>query len=131
MPVERAVNLALSGREIKNALLDKIGTALNRDCNLNDNTAYDGGFEATVTIKLRCKDISRTVEMEKTVTAQDGDPEETAALELAEAKFEMNSTDPNTTRVETGQPVPVATKDGDGKDQIRQVTYSRNAKKGK
>lgn len=141
-PTEQILPLALSGSEIKKAIQDKIQVALARICHLNDNLAYGDGFSFKVTIEVHAKDLGRaideTVEVEAALEAQmeaerkilvPADPSRFDDLEAVEATVEMNSTDPTSTRIETGQPVPVHVKDNQGKDTIRNVKYDRNRRK--
>jgi hypothetical protein len=123
---ERVLSLPLSGLEVRKAILDKISQALSRDCYLNDDTAYDY-FSANVKISLSCHDIGRIAKVEIDQTASAGSLEENQFLEQAETELNLESTSANETRVETGQPVPVAAKDIDGKESIRPVHYPRKA----
>jgi hypothetical protein len=126
MPVERAIPLALSGKEIKTAILDRISRALDRDGNLNNHVSFDGGFEAEISIKLKTRDVSREYQGQYQETVSGGDTEGLQGVEPIETKIEMKSTDPNQTRVETGQDVPVAVKNSEGRDEIRGAKYSRD-----
>ena len=140
MPTEQILPLALSGAEIKKAILDKISLALTKDCHLNDNLAYNEGFSFEAHIKFRAEDLGRKIEGTTDVSGamkleDDGnkhrlanvDPEEYASLQAAEANVEFKSTDPTSTRIETGQPVPVRVTDRSGKDEIRDMKYRRDA----
>jgi len=114
---EQTIPLALSGAEIKTAVLDKISQALNRDCYLNDSAAYDY-FTGTITIRLVCNDMGREDEVKADVTASHGQkPAEEPEAVTNEINIEKQP--PNQVRIETGQPVPTAT----GK----RIKYSRTA----
>lgn len=137
-PTEQIIPLALSGAEIKKAILDKIAIALNKSCHLNDSLAYGDGFSFKVSIEVHAQDLGRKIEEttvvegalkkeSETEPLSPRDPEEYASLEASEAHLEMNSVDPTTTRIETGQDVPVKVTDKDGKDDIRTVKYRRDA----
>jgi hypothetical protein len=123
---ERVLSLPLSGLEVRKAILDKVSQALSRDCYLNDDTAYDY-FSANVKISLSCHDVGRIAKVDIDQTASAGTAKENQFLERAETEMNLESTSANETRVETGQPVPVATKDLDGKESIRSVSYPRKA----
>jgi hypothetical protein len=140
MPTEQILPLALSGAEIKKAILDKIALALNRDCHLNDNLAYGDGFSFKVQIEIKAEDLGRKIEgttsVEGAMHAQivgdeqilvPGDPREYESLEAAEAHIEMTSTDPTATRIETGQDVPTRVTDKQGHDKVESVRYRRDA----
>lgn len=141
MPTESILPLALSGAEIKKAILDKIATALQKNCHLNDSLAYGDGFSFKVQIEVKAKDLGREVSETANVegafkTEMHGEnqvlvpdnPEEYAALDAAEAKIDFVSTDPTSTRIESGLDVPVRVTDKEGRDDIRQVRYRRDAK---
>lgn len=140
MPTEQIMPLALSGWEMKKAVLDKIEQALNRDCNLNNDLAYGDGFSFKVHIEIRAKDLGREIE---SITDTEGaikkiqhgseqiavpaDPEEYASLEPFESNVEQTMNDPTAARIETGQPVPIKTTDSQGKQDIRHAKYRRDA----
>jgi hypothetical protein len=141
MTTEQILPLALSGAEIKKAILDKIAIALNRDCHLNDNLAYGDGFSFKVHIEVHAQDLGReidsTFDSEAALRAESNnnkqilvsaDPEEYASLNVAEADFETKATDPTALRIETGQEVPVRVQDKQGHDEIRGVKYRRDAR---
>ena len=140
-PTEQILPLALSGSEIKKAILDKIAIALNRDCHLNDNLAYGDGFSFKVHIEVKAQDLGRKIEADTQIEGAmkpelqgtekvlvPADPEEYASLEAAEANVEMTSTDPTSTRIETGQAVPTRVTDKQGRDTIQSAKYRRDAK---
>lgn len=125
---ERVLNLPLDGEEVIQAILDKIAIRLRKDCFLSRNLAY-GSFECKVKIALRAHDVGRTAVVEVKETIVQGDENEYQHLEAAEAEFEIDSTSPTQTRVETGQDVPVETRNGEGKPIINKVKYSRKEAK--
>jgi hypothetical protein len=144
VPTEQILPLALSGSEIKKAILDKIAIALNRDCHLNDSLAYGDGFSFKVHIEVKVNDLGRKIEskteVEGAVKAEmqgtnqvlvPTDPREYESLDAAEANIEMNSTDPTSTRIETGQYVPTRVTDKQGRDTIQSVKYRRDSAKEK
>jgi hypothetical protein len=122
---ERVLANPLSGSEVMEAVLDKIRTKLQSDCYLSPNVAYDY-FTCNVKLSLRAHDVGRTaeVEVDETITAGESNPEH-AALEAADAEFQIEAAPPNEVRVETGQPVPVLTRDSDGKPEVKHIKYSR------
>ncbi len=127
---ERMLALPLSGAEIRKAILDKVSQALERDCYLNDDTAY-GHFEARVKIEWKAVDVGREVQGKVDVkasaaTAELSNPDD-ALLEQADAEFNIESSSPNETRIETGQEVPVATTDQEGHATERRVKIPRKA----
>lgn len=121
---ERVLANPLSGSEIIEAIVDKIRQRLQKDCYLSPNLAYDY-FTADVRISLTAHDVGRAaiVEVEQQVT--EGPRPEDAALDAADAEFHINAEAPNVVRVESGQPVPVLTKDSDGHPEIKGVRYSK------
>jgi hypothetical protein len=141
MPTEQILPLALSGAEIKKAILDKVARALNRDCHLNDNIAYGDGFSFKIHIEVKAADLGRKIEGESDIEGAmkaeiqgenqvlvPGDPHEYESLDAAEANIEMTSSDPTTTRIETGQAVPTRVTDKQGRDSIQSAKYRRDAK---
>lgn len=122
---EKVLPLPLSGEEIRKAVLAKVGEALQRDCFLSANLAYDY-YTAHVKVTLRAHDIGRTVEVSVDETATLGEETEDMHLDTAESEFDIDAAPPNEVRVETGQPVPVMTKGTDGKAVQRGIKYSKN-----
>lgn len=124
---ERVLVNPLSGEEIVRAVLDKVGNSLRRDCYLSPNLAYDF-YTADVKISLRAHDVGRTagVNLAEVVTqhVETVNPED-IHLDAADAEFEIEAAPPNAVRVETGQDVPVLTRDTEGKPAIKPVRYSR------
>lgn len=124
---ERVLATPLSGLEVRRAVLDHMGRRLEQDCFLNQDTAYDY-FIADVTISLRCRDIGRIarVELSETISGatKEAIADENILLEQADSKFQVESSSPNETRVDTGQDVPVLTTQN-GKPEIKGVRYSR------
>ena len=114
---KQTVPLPLSGAEIKTAILDKIKQTLDRDCYLNDTTAYDF-FEGKITIQLRCNDIGREEVVKANVVASQG-TQPAQEPEAITNQINIEKQPPNQVRIETGQPVPTAT----GK----RIRYARTA----
>ena len=121
---ERVLANPLSGEEIRKAILDKISQRLERDCYLSPNLAYDF-YECRVSISLTAHDVGRAAEVKVEETITEGTRPEDAALEAADSEFEIDRQSPNEVRVESGQPVPVLTRDGKGKPEIKGVKYAR------
>lgn len=123
---ERVLPNPLSGEEVVRAILDKVGNSLRRDCFLSPNLSYDY-FTCEVKLSVRCHDVGRTAEVNVAETVAGGEIEESedAALEAADAEFQIEAAPPNEVRVDTGQEVPVLTKRADGKPEVRQVRYSK------
>lgn len=127
MSPERVLANPLSGEEIVRAVGDKVMNALRRDCYLTPNLAYDW-YEADVKISVRAHDVGRLAEVVKEVHDEQGQaPEgEDSALDVADAEFHVDAAPPNEVRVETGQDVPVLTKNADGKPEVKGVRYARS-----
>jgi hypothetical protein len=125
---ERVLPENLSGEEIRTAILDKLMVRLAKDGHLNAAHSYDH-FSYEIEIHIELHDLGR---IEKVDVKEAGapvklDPEnpEYAALEQFETELAGAQTDPNTMREETGQAVPVLTKDQDGKPSIGRIKYPR------
>lgn len=121
---EKTLNSALSGAEIVEALRDRILDKLRRDCYLNPNHAYDW-FEANIQIKVKLHDTGEELETSHQVSFSSGTPKPDS--EEVEVEVELEKRSPNEVRVETGQPVPVLTKDKDGRSIIEGIKYGRKA----
>jgi len=126
---ERTLALPLAGNEIIELFVDKFRAALQRNGHLNPALAYDH-FEGKVSISTVVHDLGRKVEVEETAKLTLGEPpeDENAFLEQAESEFNVENQAPNEARVESGQPVPVLSKDVDGRPEIKKVRYSRKEK---
>jgi hypothetical protein len=120
---ERVLANPLSGKEIIEAVVDKVRQALQRDCYLTPNLAYDF-YEADVKVSLTAHDVGRAAKVEVAVHDTQGENED-AALEASDASFHVDAEAPNVVRVESGQPVPVLTKDPDGRPAVRGIKYSK------
>ena len=128
---EKIQPLPLSGEEVRLAILDKISQSLQKDCFLSSNVSYDY-FSCKVAISLKCHDVGRVAEVEQVVVVEEGvdegeNPDE--LIEVANAEFEMQPAAPNEVRVDTGQDVPVLTKDADGKPKVEKIRYARHRAK--
>lgn len=123
---ERVLANPLSGLEVRTAILDKIGRCLERDCHLSANLAY-GFFEAKVTIRLTVHDIGRVEEVNVDVNASAGEIPENPDeyLDQADAELNIEAESPNEVRVDTGQEVPILTRDADGNQTIKGIRYAR------
>jgi hypothetical protein len=124
---EKVLTMPLSGEEVRKAILDKIGLSLSRDCFLSANLAYEF-FEAHVTVSLKLRDVGRVESVEQDVKVSHGENDD-QFIEAAEAEFDIPAEDPTTVRVESGQEVPVLTRDTEGRPEIKGIKYAR--KKGK
>lgn len=120
--MEQTLNNGLNGEEIRIATLDKIETALRRDCYLSKNFTYRG-VKLEVHIKISLDDVGGEKEVERTILQHVGDlgPE----AESFEVEVGIADEPPNQTRVETGQPVPVLAKDANGKMVEKAVQYAK------
>lgn len=126
---ERVLPEALSGEEIRVALLDQLMTRLAKDGILNSAHAYSH-FSAKVDIHIECHDLGRVdvVDVTETATPIKTD-DENDALDQFDAELIVDPQPPNDVRVETGQEVPVLTNDSEGKPAIKGIRYSRKQKK--
>lgn len=122
--MEKTLNTALSGAEIVEALRDRILEKLKRDCYLNPNHAYDY-FSASIHIKVHLHDTGQELETEHRIGFTTGQPQMDS--EEVEVDLDIEKRSPNEVRVETGQPVPVLTKDKDGRSIIEGIKYGRSA----
>lgn len=127
--IEQTQNNPLNGGEVIEAIVDKLREKLRRDCYLNPNSSYEW-FTAKLTIELDLQDagvhvpVKAAIEMEQGI-AKDGE------IGHVEAELEIEAEPPNKVRVDTGQPVPVLTKDPEtGKLVEKGVRYSRKTKTG-
>ena len=128
---ERVLPENLSGEEIRTAVIDILMARLARDCALNGTHSYDH-FSYKISFHIEMHDLGR---IEKVNVTEEGalikvDPESDAnlALDQFDAELEGAQADPNTMREDTGQPIPVFSKDADGKPTIRKVKYARPKK---
>jgi hypothetical protein len=128
MAAERVLPENLSGEEIRTAVVDKLMTRLAKDGHLNVAHAYDH-FSYKVSIHIELHDLGRieTVDVTESATPIATD-DENAALEQFDAELEGSQTDPNTMREETGQEIPVLTKNAEGKSEVRGIKYPRKKK---
>ena len=124
MSPERVLANPLSGLEIVEAIVDKMRQRLLKDCHLSPNLAYDF-FLADVIFSIQAHDIGRQVDVVAEEVITEASCPEDASLEAADAEFHIDAEAPNVVRVESGQPVPVLTKDSDGQPSIKGVRYSR------
>lgn len=111
---ERTVPLPLSGAEVREALLDKIGSALDRDCFLHPAASYDY-FLGKISIDLTLHDAGQEMPIKTEVIATRGTPVEGSETSKVEVLLEEQP--PNQVRVETGQRVPT--------DTGKRILYSR------
>jgi hypothetical protein len=123
---EIVLPMSLSGLEIRTAILDRLSARLAQDGYLNLNLAYSH-FTAKISIQIEAHDCGRVAEVkvEETVSPVAESNPDDEFLDKAEGEFEIEAASPNEVRVETGQEVPVLTKDGDGKPTIKGIKYSR------
>ncbi len=128
MAAERVLPENLSGEEIRVAVVDKLMSRLAKDGALNATHSYDH-FSYKISIHIECHDLGRIEKVDVTEAATPIETkDENAALDQFDAELEGAQTDPNTMREETGQPVPVLTKDADGKPSIGRIKYPRPKK---
>ena len=120
---EQTLNNPLSGLEVRKAILDRLELQMSRDCNLNANSAFDW-FSADVVVKVNLHDAGVHVQSDFDVAAQAGtDPNGDYRAEAT--VFTMDAATPNEVRIESGQEVPVETKDEEGRKVVKGVKYAR------
>jgi len=131
MAAERVLPENLSGEEIRVAVIDKLMSRLAKDGHLNVAHSYDH-FSYKVSIHIELHDLGRIEKVDVTEAgtpiAVDPESNENAALEAFDAELEGAQTDPNTMREQTGQGVPVLTKNSEGKPEINRIKYPRPKK---
>jgi len=103
---EKTIPAPLSGQEVKEALIDRISQALDKDCFLHPNAAYDF-FTGKITLEVTLHDAGREdeIKMEQSVTAGETQPD----AKKATVAIDLEKQPPNQVRVESGQPVPTDT----------------------
>lgn len=126
---EQTFNEALHGNEVVEAILDRLRNKLRMDCYLNPNMAYDY-FTAEISIKLTLHDMGMDVKTEADVQATHGEePHDDAYVREVTDVLDIDPQPPNVVREQTGQPVPVLSRNAQGKTEIRRVQYSRPSAK--
>jgi len=126
---ERVLNSQLTGSEVVVAILDHVKTQLEKSCHLNPNSAYDF-YGAEVQVKLELHDTGTVITENFTAAKKQGERPAEDEIESHEVEFDIEPAPPNEVRVQTSQPVPVETKDVDGRSVIKGVRYARkDAKK--
>ena len=135
---EITLNKQLSGRVIKDAILYKISSALDKDSTLADYLAFNTfAFSANIIVNMPSAVIDKA-----TIHAEDGDAEEVQTIadeqdeapegggwvEEAVVKAKMEEMAPNAVRLETEQPLTVQVQEGRRVIE-RQVHYKREKRK--
>lgn len=120
--MEQTLNTGLNGEEIRIAVLDKVGLTLQRDCYLSKNFTYRG-VKVNVVVEIQLEDVGGDKEVKREIIHSVGEVGPDAELIRAETGIENEP--PNQTRIETGQPVPVLSKDASGKVTEKSVQYAR------
>lgn len=124
---ETVLALALSGEEVRKAICDKLDQVLAKDCRLTAEKAYQY-FSSKITVHLECFDIGRIEVVESISQATyGGAPNDNEALDKFDAELEMSPAPPNEIRVESGQGVPVQSRDSDGRSTEKRIRYSRKS----
>ena len=99
---EQTLNSQLSGAEIIEAICDQVRTKLRKDCNLNQNSAYDF-FKARVMIDATLHDTGTDVKVQAVTEQTFGkEPAGEEGVEHHTTKLEIDKASPNEVRVETG-----------------------------
>ena len=116
MPVEKALNLPLSGREKKDIILQRLAERLDRDCTLNDAICHNGfSFKLTLDIKLHDMISSQTLVWDEGSIGET----ETAPVEAAHMSEEYVTPNPNQARQDHGLDLPVEGRDSKGRPVVR------------
>ncbi len=109
---EKTIALALSGAEIKEALIEKFRQGLDRDCFFHRDAAYDTiSGKVTWEIGLHAVD-SVTATGAASLNVGDGEVSETQKGEV-----DIEPQPPNEVRIESGQTVPT--------DSGKRIKYSK------
>jgi hypothetical protein len=121
---ERVLNQQLSGAEIVEAVVDQVRTQLQKSCYLNPNSGYDW-MAAKVRVDLELHDTGTLLTESFKAESETGLKPNPDEIEVHEVDFDIEPAPPNEVRVQTSQPVPVETKDVDGRPVIKGVRYAK------
>jgi hypothetical protein len=125
--VETTINKPLSGKEVREAILFDIRTALENDDRLSGHLAYDSfSFKALFTVSLPSAVMT---EFQREVSGVRGNPLET--VESVELEAERPIQAPNDVRYETEQPIPILSTDEKGNTVEKQVSYVGKTRDGR
>jgi len=120
---EETLAQPLSGEEIIEAVAWRLREILQKQCHLNPALAYES-FSADIHVVLRVKDLGREVPVEaKFRASSESQPDEDALL--TEADEQMYDLPPNQVRMDTDQPIPVLTRDAEGKKEIKHIRFEK------
>jgi len=123
MENEKPLPLPLSGDEVRAGIMAKIEESLSKSCHLKFDNGYTS-VRAQITIRLQLDDYGREVKDNHNVDVlQQVEGLESSGSREVEANINLEPQPPNVFRVQTGQGVPVAVKQG-SKTEIRNVRYS-------
>lgn len=128
MENEKSVPLPLTGEEIQEAAVFKMRECMAKSCHLNSGNAYTSA-RIEISVKMTLFDYGREVRNNELVKVEvdSGLPAESEPREVS-GEIAMEPAPPNQVRVDTEQPVPVATV-VDGKPKIKHLKYApRKAK---
>ena len=126
--METTINKALSGKEVREAILFDIREILENDDRLSQHLAYDGfSFKATVTVSIP---TSVQLEFTREINRSYGDGSLQAA-ETIEVSTERPQQAPNDVRYETEQPIPVLSTDEKGNTIEKAVSYVGKTRDGR
>ena len=120
--LEKTIAKPLSGLEVKEAILDRIRKQMNADCTLRDIEAYGAfSFYCTLTVNFQTLGATKATSIELTGIEGEVDPE------IPEESETITATDverpPNEVRRDSGQGIPVLTKDEHGHMVEKTVNY--------
>lgn len=124
---EKVLDEALSGEEIVLAVLDNLGTTLRRDCFLSANAAYQT-FRVQVHVHIVAHDVGREAIVDRELVVRSKE-EPSPDVPIVEVEYDIEPAEPNRVRVETGQPVPVQSRDEGGRLVTKGVKYKRKTGK--
>lgn len=121
---EKTLPRALSGTEIKTAVIKKITDMMERDCRLASHVAY-GAFSFHFRLDIKFQDLGSNIKSTAHEASEEIAPVEDPEIPLQVETLEVSDEEkpPNQVRVETGQGVPVAVKLPSGKMEEKRVTY--------
>lgn len=110
MPSERVLNLPLSGDEVIEIILARIGSRLRQDCFLAPAMTYNG-FSYDLNCVIKFKDMMMGKETLIWDKHSQGDVEDGAVDHSVAEQFDSGDS-PNGTRMDHGLDIPVQTQEG-------------------
>jgi len=120
---EKSIPLPLTGEEVQEAALYSLRECMQKNCHLSAGNAYTAA-RIEISVKMTLFDYGREIRNNEvlTVNLDSGLPAESEP-ETVEGSLTVEPVPPNQLRVETEQPVPVATVQ-DGKKVVKHLRYA-------